>query len=120
MIHKAAQINPRKFPRPKLPRQRAGLAYQRLVARAFATSAPSGIMVQPDAWFSYEVDVRDDVWRGKPVTKIKISVNGTELYEYLDFARTFKDGYFAFQQHDPGSHVSIRKVEVIELPAQPR
>jgi hypothetical protein len=75
-------------------------------------------LVEPDAWFTYEVEVRDDVWRGKPVTKIKISVNGTELYEYLDFARTWKDGYFAFQQHDPGSHVSIRKVDVMELPAK--
>jgi len=28
----------------------------------------------------------------------------------------FKEGHFAFQQHDPGSRVSIRKVEVMELP----
>jgi hypothetical protein len=26
-------------------------------------------------------------------------------------------GAFAFQQHDPGSRVTIRKVEVMELPA---
>ena len=42
-------------------------------------------------------------------------MDGNELYEYLDFARTFKEGHFAFQQHDPGSKVSIRKVEVMPL-----
>ncbi len=50
------------------------------------------------------------------MTRIKISVNGDELFEYLDFATTFKEGHFAFQQHDPGSKVLIRKVEVMELP----
>ncbi len=75
-------------------------------------------LVEPDQWFTYELTVRDDVWRGKPVTRIKITINGDELYEYLDFAQTFKEGHFAFQQHDPGSKVCIRKVEVKELPAK--
>ncbi len=72
-------------------------------------------LVEPDAWFTYELEVRDDVWRGKAVTRIKITINGDELFEHLDFAQTFKEGHFAFQQHDPGSKVSIRKVEVMEL-----
>ncbi len=72
--------------------------------------------VEPDTWFKYELEVRDDIWRGKPMTRIKISLDGNELYEYLDFALTFKEGHFAFQQHDPGSRVSIRKVEVMALP----
>lgn len=72
--------------------------------------------VKPDTWFTYELEVRDDVWRGKAVTRIKITVDGNELFEYLDFAQTFKEGHFAFQQHDPGSYVFIRKVEVMELP----
>jgi hypothetical protein len=71
-------------------------------------------LVKPDEWFTYEIAVRDDVWRRKPVTRIKVTVNGDELYEYLDFAQTFKEGYIAFQQHDPGSKVSIRKVEIME------
>jgi hypothetical protein len=75
-------------------------------------------LVEPDAWFKYEIAVQDDVWRGKPVTKIKITVNGDELYEYFDFEQTFKDGHFAFQQHDPGSKVCIRKIEVLELPSK--
>lgn len=72
-------------------------------------------LVKPDTWFTYELEVRDDQWRGREMTRIKITVDGRELYEYLDFDKTFKEGYFAFQQHDPGSRVSIRKVEVQEL-----
>ena len=71
--------------------------------------------VKPDTWFSYELEVRDDEWRGREVTRIKVTIDGNELYEYLDFAKTFGEGYFAFQQHDPGSKVSIRKVEVLPL-----
>jgi len=74
-------------------------------------------LVEPDTWFNYEVEVRDDVWRGKPVTRIKITVNDNELYEYLDFTQAFKSGHFAFQQHDPGSKVCIRKSAVMELAA---
>jgi hypothetical protein len=72
-------------------------------------------LVAPDTWFTYDLEVRDDVWRNKPVTRIKVTVDGNELYEYLDFNQTFKEGHFAFQQHDPGSRVSIRKVEVMPL-----
>jgi len=72
-------------------------------------------LVKPDAWFTYDLEVRDDVWRGRKMTRIKITVNGDELFEYLDFAQTFKEGHFAFQQHDPGSKVAIRKVEVMPL-----
>lgn len=73
-------------------------------------------LVEPDAWFTYEIEVRDDVWRGRELTRIKVSVNGEELYEHLDFTKQFESGHFAFQQHDPGSIVCIRKVEVMELP----
>jgi hypothetical protein len=75
-------------------------------------------LVEPDTWFNYEIAVQDRVWRGKPIVAIKITVNGDELYEYLDFAQTFKEGHFAFQQHDPGSKVCIRKIEVMELPGK--
>lgn len=71
--------------------------------------------VKPDTWFKYELEVRDDVWRGREMTRIKITVDGNELFEYLDFDKTFKTGHFAFQQHDPGSRVSIKNVEVLPL-----
>ncbi|MEO2047678.1 MAG: DUF1080 domain-containing protein [Pirellulales bacterium] len=73
-------------------------------------------LADPDTWFKYEIEVRDDVWRGRNITRIKITVNGDELFEYFDFELTFKQGHFAFQQHDPGSKVSIRNVQVMELP----
>lgn len=72
--------------------------------------------VKPDTWFKYEVEVRDDVWRKRELTRIKVIINGEELYEYMDFEKTFKEGHFAFQHHDPGSIVHIRKVEVMKLP----
>ena len=72
-------------------------------------------LVEPDTWFEYEIEVRDDVWRGRKVTRIKVTVDGDELYEYLDFALTFKEGHFAYQQHDPKSKVCIRRVEVMPL-----
>lgn len=72
-------------------------------------------LVKPDTWFSYELEVRDDIWRGRKMTRIKVTVDKNELYEHLDFALTFKEGHFAFQQHDPGSRVEIRKVEVLPL-----
>lgn len=71
--------------------------------------------VKPDTWFTYDLEVRDDVWRGRKMTRIKISIDGNELYEYMDFALTFGPGHFAFQHHDPGSIVHIRKVEVMPL-----
>ncbi|WP_435011344.1 3-keto-disaccharide hydrolase [Tundrisphaera lichenicola] len=72
---------------------------------------------KPDTWFTQEVEVSDVDYRGKIVTKFRVTVDGELLYEYLDHDRLFKEGAFAFQQHDPGSKVTIRKVEVMELPA---
>ena len=71
--------------------------------------------VKPDTWFTYDLEVRDDVWRGRKVTKIKVIVDGKELYEHLDFTQQFKQGHFAFQQHDPGSRVKIRDIKVMPL-----
>ncbi|HEV3165837.1 MAG TPA: DUF1080 domain-containing protein [Isosphaeraceae bacterium] len=73
-------------------------------------------LVPPDTWFTYEIDAQDREYRAKTVTVIKVKVNGDLLYEYLDHDQLFKTGHFAFQQHDPGSKVQIRKIEVKELP----
>jgi hypothetical protein len=58
----------------------------------------------------------DKAYRGKTVTHTKVRVNDELLYEFLDHDRIWTEGHFAFQQHDPGSKVTIRKVEVMELP----
>ncbi len=47
--------------------------------------------VPPDTYFTQEVDVADVNYRGKMVTRFRISVNGEQLYEYLDHDRLFKD-----------------------------
>ncbi len=61
-----------------------------------------------------EVEVQDVMYRGKPVTRKPHRVNGKLLYEYQDYNPAWKEGHFGFQQHDPGSVVKIRKIEVKE------
>jgi hypothetical protein len=74
-------------------------------------------LVPPDEWFTQEVEVIDRTYRDKgKVPHIKVLVNGDLLYMFRDHTAFAKEGYFAFQQHDPGSVVQIRKVEVMELP----
>ena len=63
---------------------------------------------KPDEWFTYYLKVVDN--------RIRVSLNGDLLYEYVDFNRTYKKGHFAFQQHNLGSVVMVRNFEVKELP----
>jgi hypothetical protein len=74
------------------------------------------ILVPPDTWFTQEVEVRDRDYRGKTVTEFTVKVNDKVLYRFCDFTPQFKEGYFAFQQHDPGSKVSIRNDVVMPRP----
>ena len=70
------------------------------------------MLVPPDTWFTQEIDVVGN--------HITIKVNGkTTVDDYEDKKNSFKTGHFAFQQHDPGSKVWIRKIEVMELPDSP-
>jgi hypothetical protein len=73
-------------------------------------------LVPPDTWFTQEVEVVDKDYRGQVVTSITVKVNDKVLYELLDYDRQYEQGHFAFQGHDPGSVVSLRKIEVMELP----
>lgn len=72
---------------------------------------------KPDEFYTEEVEVQDVMYRGKQISRIKVRVNGELLYEYQDFNPAWKEGHFGFQQHDPGSVVKIRKIEVKELPS---
>lgn len=67
-------------------------------------------LVPPDTWFVQEVTAIGD--------HVVIKVNGkTTVDTKLPAEKaSFKEGHFAIQQHDPGSTVKIRKIEVIELP----
>jgi hypothetical protein len=62
---------------------------------------------KPDEWFTQEV-----ICKGP---KITILVNGKKTVEWTDPKDRFKTGHFALQQHDPGSMVKFRKIEVKEL-----
>ncbi|MCA1685948.1 MAG: DUF1080 domain-containing protein, partial [Planctomycetia bacterium] len=73
-------------------------------------------LVPPDTWFTQEIEVVDKNYRGKVLPHIKVTVNGELLYEFIEHTAFAREGHFAFQQHDPGSRVEIRKVEVMELP----
>ena len=68
-------------------------------------------LVPPDTWFTQEIEAVGN--------HIIIKVNGKTTVDYVDKGNSFTTGHFAFQQHDPGSQVWIRKVEVIELPDSP-
>jgi hypothetical protein len=67
------------------------------------------ILVKPGEWFTQEVTAIGN--------HIVIKVNGKVTVDWKDPKSTFLKGHFAIQQHDPGSTVSVRKVEVKELPA---
>jgi hypothetical protein len=63
---------------------------------------------KPNEWFTQEV-----ICKGAHIT---ILVNGTKTVDWTDPKDRFKTGHFALQQHDPGSVVKFRKIEVKELP----
>jgi hypothetical protein len=65
-------------------------------------------LVPPDTWFTQEIEAVGN--------HIVIKVNGKTTVDFTDPNTTFREGSFAFQQHNQGSEVSIRKVEVLELP----
>ena len=70
------------------------------------------MLVPPDTWFTQEIEAVDN--------HIVIKVNGKTTVDYVDKKNSFTQGHFAFQQHDPGSQVWIRKIEVMELPDSPK
>jgi hypothetical protein len=67
-------------------------------------------LVQPNEWFTQEVIAQGN--------HIVIKVNGKTTVDYVDPKNTYTKGHFALQQHNLGSEVRFRKVEVIELPAE--
>jgi hypothetical protein len=64
---------------------------------------------KPDEWFTQEV-IADG-------NHIIIKVNGETTVDFVDNHNSYKKGRFAIQQHDPGTVIKVRKIEVKELPA---
>jgi hypothetical protein len=65
-------------------------------------------LVKPDEWFTQEV-IADG-------NHIIIKVNGKVTVDFVDEKNRHTKGHFAIQQHNEGSVVTVRKVEVKELP----
>lgn len=65
---------------------------------------------KPDEWFTQEVIAEGN--------HIVIKVNGETTVDFVDEKSTYTKGHFALQQHDPGTVVKFRKIEVKELPAK--
>ncbi len=63
---------------------------------------------KPDEWFTQEVQAVGN--------HIIIKVNGEKTVDFVDPKSTYMKGHFALQQHDPGTVVKFRKIEVKELP----
>jgi hypothetical protein len=64
---------------------------------------------KPNEWFTQEVIANGN--------HIIIKVNGKTTVDFVDTKNRFKKGRFAIQQHDPGTVIKVRKIEVKELPA---
>jgi hypothetical protein len=64
---------------------------------------------KPDEWFTQEVLAEGN--------HIVIKVNGKTTVDWKDPQNRFTKGHFALQQHNDGSEVRFRKIEVLELPA---
>jgi hypothetical protein len=67
-------------------------------------------LIKPDEWFTQEVIAKGN--------HIIIKLNGKTTVDFVDEKNRHTKGHFAFQQHNDGSVITIRKVEVIELPAE--
>ncbi len=65
-------------------------------------------LVKPDTWFTQEVIAVGN--------HLVIKVNGKTTVDFVDEKNRHTKGHFAIQQHDPGSTVAVRKIEVRELP----
>jgi hypothetical protein len=65
---------------------------------------------KPDEWFTQEVIAEGN--------HIIIKVNGKTTVDFVDENNTYTKGHFAIQQHDPGTVIQVRKIEVIELPSK--
>ena len=64
-------------------------------------------LVPPNTWFTQEVTAVGN--------HIVIKVNGKTTVDYVDTKNTHMKGHFAFQQHNLGSEVWVKNVQVKEI-----
>jgi glucose/arabinose dehydrogenase len=68
-------------------------------------------LVAPDTWFDYRVRCE----REPQGTRIRISIQGIVVTDFLDRERRFGPGRIAVEQHHEGSTVEIRSLAIKEL-----
>jgi hypothetical protein len=64
-------------------------------------------LVPDNTWWEQHI-----ICRGNHIT---IKVNGKTVVDYVDEKNTYKKGYVALQQHDPGSEVAYRNLMIKPL-----
>jgi len=64
------------------------------------------MLVPPDTWFTQEVIAEGN--------RISIKVNGKVTVDHVDAKNTHAKGHFAFQQHNQGSEIFVKNVQVKE------
>jgi hypothetical protein len=82
---------------------KTGSLYRRPQAPFRVSPSP----VPPDTWFRLGLEVVG--------SHIRIWVNDRLYVDWIDSQNTFTQGHIAIQTHHPGSHVQIRKLEVLDL-----
>jgi hypothetical protein len=66
-------------------------------------------LVQDNTWWTQHIIVRGN--------HVIIKVNGKKVVDFIDEKNSFMKGYLALQQHNKGSVVEYRKLEMKLLPA---
>lgn len=69
----------------------------------------------------YKRLIADDTWWTQHIiadgNHIVIKVNDETVVDFIDEKNTFKKGFLALQQHDPGTVVQFKNLQVKRLPA---
>jgi hypothetical protein len=64
--------------------------------------------------------IEDDTWWTQHIIaigkRVIIKVNGKIVVDFIDEKHTWKEGHLALQQHDPGSVVHYKDIQVRPLP----
>jgi glucose/arabinose dehydrogenase len=68
-------------------------------------------LVAPDTWFDYRVRCEDE----KDGTRIRISIDGVVVTDFLDRARRAAAGRIAIEQHHDGSVIEVKALAVREI-----
>jgi hypothetical protein len=68
-------------------------------------------LVAPDTWFDYRVRC-EEVREG---TRIRVSIGGIVVTDFVDRERRFGSGRIAVEQHHEGSTVEVRSLALREL-----